>query len=195
MTGRWSDPGVRHRRAIAQLAEHRSPKPKVGGSSPSCPAELEAQIETCRKGRSVADEEEEARPAAEPSSRSDAVSCEAPALTSPTVSTGADASLPKPPAEAETGLTARRPARPRRRTTGTNTQSGKVLELAGVGAIATTARAAGASGREGRRGGAQRARPPPSSDQPTKPERTARSSSSRSPSASCARSSTRPGRS
>ena len=26
------------RRAIAQLAEHRSPKPKVGGSSPSCPA-------------------------------------------------------------------------------------------------------------------------------------------------------------
>ena len=30
------EPG--HRRAIAQLAEHRSPKPKVGGSSPSCPA-------------------------------------------------------------------------------------------------------------------------------------------------------------
>ncbi len=28
-----------HRRALAQLAEHRSPKPKVGGSSPSCPAE------------------------------------------------------------------------------------------------------------------------------------------------------------
>src|SRR6478609_1096829 len=27
-----------HRRALAQLAEHRSPKPKVGGSSPSCPA-------------------------------------------------------------------------------------------------------------------------------------------------------------
>ena len=26
------------RRALAQLAEHRSPKPKVGGSSPSCPA-------------------------------------------------------------------------------------------------------------------------------------------------------------
>src|SRR3990170_3680165 len=25
-------------RALAQLAEHRSPKPKVGGSSPSCPA-------------------------------------------------------------------------------------------------------------------------------------------------------------
>src|SRR5699024_1317251 len=25
-------------RAVAQLAEHRSPKPKVGGSSPSCPA-------------------------------------------------------------------------------------------------------------------------------------------------------------
>ena len=30
--------GERLRRAIAQLAEHRSPKPKVGGSSPSCPA-------------------------------------------------------------------------------------------------------------------------------------------------------------
>ena len=28
----------RRRRALAQLAEHRSPKPKVGGSSPSCPA-------------------------------------------------------------------------------------------------------------------------------------------------------------
>src|SRR3546814_11989174 len=27
-----------HRRALAKLAEHRSPKPKVGGSSPSCPA-------------------------------------------------------------------------------------------------------------------------------------------------------------
>src|SRR5215510_9670403 len=25
-------------RAVAQLAEHRSPKPAVGGSSPSCPA-------------------------------------------------------------------------------------------------------------------------------------------------------------
>ena len=25
-------------RAVAQLAEHRSPKPQVGGSSPSCPA-------------------------------------------------------------------------------------------------------------------------------------------------------------
>ena len=30
--------GADHRRALAQLAEHRSPKPKVGGSSPSCPA-------------------------------------------------------------------------------------------------------------------------------------------------------------
>src|SRR5918995_5616073 len=27
-----------HRRAVAQLEEHRSPKPAVGGSSPSCPA-------------------------------------------------------------------------------------------------------------------------------------------------------------
>ena len=26
------------RRAVAQLVEHRSPKPAVGGSSPSCPA-------------------------------------------------------------------------------------------------------------------------------------------------------------
>ncbi len=34
-----TEPGLRHRRAIAQLAEHRSPKPKVGGSSPSCPAD------------------------------------------------------------------------------------------------------------------------------------------------------------
>src|SRR5690625_517933 len=36
--------GAAHRpggppRAVAQLAEHRSPKPKVGGSSPSCPAD------------------------------------------------------------------------------------------------------------------------------------------------------------
>ena len=29
---------VRHRRAVAQLAEFRSPKPAVGGSNPSCPA-------------------------------------------------------------------------------------------------------------------------------------------------------------
>src|ERR1700761_8192973 len=27
-----------NRRAVAQLVEHRSPKPAVGGSSPSCPA-------------------------------------------------------------------------------------------------------------------------------------------------------------
>ena len=31
-------PAPRARRAVAQLAEHRSPKPAVGGSSPSCPA-------------------------------------------------------------------------------------------------------------------------------------------------------------
>ena len=35
---RGSAGSSRRRRAIAQLAEHRSPKPKVGGSSPSCPA-------------------------------------------------------------------------------------------------------------------------------------------------------------
>ena len=36
------------RRALAQLAEHRSPKPKVGGSSPSCPArtnQVEPKVE------------------------------------------------------------------------------------------------------------------------------------------------------
>ncbi len=34
-------PGVgpaKRYRAVAQLVEHRSPKPAVGGSSPSCPA-------------------------------------------------------------------------------------------------------------------------------------------------------------
>src|SRR3954451_23142431 len=36
---RGAAPRTTHRRALAQLAEHRSPKPKVGGSSPSCPAE------------------------------------------------------------------------------------------------------------------------------------------------------------
>src|SRR4051794_41956790 len=41
------------RRAIAQLAEHRSPKPKVGGSSPSCPART-----TRRPGGHVADKDE-----------------------------------------------------------------------------------------------------------------------------------------
>ena len=35
--------GQVHRRALAQLAEHRSPKPKVGGSSPSCPARQHSQ--------------------------------------------------------------------------------------------------------------------------------------------------------
>ena len=33
-------PAPAARRAVAQLAEHRSPKPAVGGSSPSCPAPI-----------------------------------------------------------------------------------------------------------------------------------------------------------
>ena len=51
----------RPRRALAQLAEHRSPKPKVGGSSPSCPARRqhmtasatpdEERRRTCRTAR------------------------------------------------------------------------------------------------------------------------------------------------
>ena len=45
---RWTTPLLCHAlkwfwhntpRALAQLAEQRSPKPQVGGSSPSCPAE------------------------------------------------------------------------------------------------------------------------------------------------------------
>src|SRR4029453_154485 len=39
------------RRAIAQLAEHRSPKPKVGGSSPSCPAGADQKVDQGREGR------------------------------------------------------------------------------------------------------------------------------------------------
>ena len=42
---RGFDPGSRRnrfRRSVAQLVEHRSPKPGVGGSSPSTPARLEA---------------------------------------------------------------------------------------------------------------------------------------------------------
>src|SRR5215218_5814211 len=36
--GNLTCPAARARRAVAQLAELRSPKPTVGGSSPSCPA-------------------------------------------------------------------------------------------------------------------------------------------------------------
>jgi large subunit ribosomal protein L33 len=44
-------------RALAQLAEHRSPKPGVVGSSPSCPADqfdgesLRRRAPTCRKAQ------------------------------------------------------------------------------------------------------------------------------------------------
>ena len=40
-------PGPRARRAVAQLAEHRSPKPAVGGSSPSCPARVPTPDTCC----------------------------------------------------------------------------------------------------------------------------------------------------
>src|SRR3954453_2595860 len=46
------------RRALAQLAEHRSPKPKVGGSSPSCPARVTRCDSTARQpevGNSVSE--------------------------------------------------------------------------------------------------------------------------------------------
>src|SRR6478735_4046818 len=42
-------PSLGSRRAVAQLVEHRSPKPAVGGSSPSCPA-MQAQITRGRGG-------------------------------------------------------------------------------------------------------------------------------------------------
>ena len=35
-----SDGSCRQIRTVAQLAEQRSPKPQVGGSIPSCPANL-----------------------------------------------------------------------------------------------------------------------------------------------------------
>jgi large subunit ribosomal protein L33 len=35
---RWYAGNLPKPRAVAQLVEHRSPKPTVGGSSPSCPA-------------------------------------------------------------------------------------------------------------------------------------------------------------
>ena len=42
-------PGPRARRAVAQLAEHRSPKPAVGGSSPSCPARTRTPTVRCSR--------------------------------------------------------------------------------------------------------------------------------------------------
>ena len=49
------DAGPPIRRAVAQLVEHRSPKPAVGGSSPSCPARPSLRLakSTCRECRST----------------------------------------------------------------------------------------------------------------------------------------------
>src|SRR5205823_2374479 len=47
-TLRYPDP-LGPPRAVAQLEEHRSPKPTVGGSSPSCPAPSSIRsVSTCR---------------------------------------------------------------------------------------------------------------------------------------------------
>ncbi len=70
--GSGESAGLSSRRAIAQLAEHRSPKPKVVGSSPSCPA---AHIWNARGKVNVADKDEveptEESSAPEPSSPDD----------------------------------------------------------------------------------------------------------------------------
>src|ERR1041384_4733115 len=50
-------------RALAQLAEHRSPKPKVGGSSPSCPARRKSKRRNRKRKKEVVTDTPSARSA------------------------------------------------------------------------------------------------------------------------------------
>src|SRR5262249_61659966 len=61
----------RARRAVAQLAELRSPKPAVGGSSPSCPART-IDRPAPRRGREPTDQTTHAAPEIGPAPRAPA---------------------------------------------------------------------------------------------------------------------------